>query len=100
MGRRRPGFWPLGGEKKLPAYLVKVTTRSGLVKPPMVVNYANEEDVRRLLLEQGDEGDVIEIKGAPPHAMQVAYGEVPEGSAVFRFDWIWPADGGIPRPFR
>jgi hypothetical protein len=87
----------LGGE--LPAYLVKVTTKAGLVKPPMVVNYSNEDGVRRLLTEQGSDGDVIEIKGVPPHTMRVAYGEVPEGSAVFRFDWIWPGDGGDPRPF-
>ncbi|MBV8392720.1 MAG: hypothetical protein JOY81_06010 [Alphaproteobacteria bacterium] len=83
----------------MPAYLVKVTTRSGLVKPPMLVNYADEDGVRRLLAEQGNDGDVIEIRGAPPHAMKVAYGDIPEGSAVFRFDWIWPTDGGPPRPF-
>jgi len=84
---------------KLPAYLVKITTKAGLVKPPMVVNFSDEEGVRRLLHERGDDGDVIEIKGAPPHAMRVAYGDVPEGSAVFRFDWIWPPEGGNPRPF-
>jgi hypothetical protein len=89
---------PCGGIE-LPAYLVKVTTKAGLVKPPMVVNFGDEESVRRLLLENGDDGDVIEIKGPPPHAMLVAYGDVPEGSAVFRFDWIWPAEGGTPRPF-
>lgn len=83
----------------MPAYLVKVTTQAGLVKPPMVVNLNDEEGVRRLLLASGDDGDVIEIKGPPSHAMMVAYGDVPEGAAVFRFDWIWPPEGGAPRPF-
>jgi hypothetical protein len=84
---------------KVPAYLVKITTRSGLVKPPMVVNHENEQEVIKVLREKGDDGDVIEIKGVPPYAMRMAFGDIPEGSAVFRFDWIWSTDGDIPRPF-
>ena len=83
----------------MPAYLVKVTTRSGLVKPPMVVNCANEQEAKRLLQARSDDGDVIEVKGHLPADMKVAFGNVPEGSAVFRFDWIWPSDGEEPRPY-
>ncbi len=83
----------------MPAYLVKVTTKSGLVKPPMVVNCADQEEAKRLLTARSDEGDVIEVKGHLPADMKVAFGNVPEGSAVFRFDWIWPSDGDEPRPY-
>ena len=83
----------------MPPYLVKVTTRSGLLKPPMVVNCANEEEAKRLLQARSDDGDAIEVKGHLPADMTVAFGNVPEGSAVFRFDWIWPSDSEEPKPY-
>lgn len=69
------------------------------MKPPMVVNCANEQEAKRLLEARSDDGDVIEVKGHLPPDMKVAFGNVPEGSAVFRFDWIWPSDGDEPKPY-
>lgn len=83
----------------MPAYLVKVTTRHGLVKAPIVANCTDEAEVTRLMKALGDEGDVIEIKGIRPDSMRVAFGNVPAGSAVFRFDWIWSVDGKEPKPY-
>jgi hypothetical protein len=83
----------------MPAYLAKITTAQGLVKPPIVTNCATEEEARRLLESRGDEGDQVEICGLVPTAMQLAFGNVAEGTAVFRYDWIWPSDGTDPRPY-
>lgn len=69
------------------------------MKAPIVANCASEEEARKLVQAMGDDGDVIEIKGVRPATMRLAFGNVPEGSAVFRFDWIWPADGQDPRPY-
>jgi len=83
----------------MPPFLAKVTTAQGLVKPPIVANCANEAEAMRLLKAGAHESDVIEIKGPMPAVMKTAFGHVPEGSAVFRYDWIWPADGKDPKPY-
>jgi len=83
----------------MPPFLAKVTTARGLVKPPIVANCATEQEAMRLLKAGANESDTIEIKGPMPLTMKIAFGNVPEGSAVFRYDWIWPADGKDPKPF-
>ena len=83
----------------MPPYLVRVTNKRGWVKPPIVANCTDESEVIKLMQALGDEGDMVEIIGIRPLAMTRAFGDVPEGSAVFRYDWIWPPDGNDPRPF-
>lgn len=83
----------------MPSFLAKVTTAQGLVKPPIVANCATEQEAMRLLKAGANDSDTIEIKGPMPLTMKIAFGNVPEGSAVFRYDWIWPADGKDPKPF-
>jgi len=91
---------PRGRRKdSVPTYLAKVTTANGLVKPPMVVSCASEEEAMGILRSHVDADDVVELRGPLPFAMKAAFAHVPEGSAVFRYDWIWPADGGEPKPY-
>lgn len=82
----------------MPPFLAKVTTAQGLVKPPIVANCATEQEAMRLLKAGANDSDTIEIKGPMPLTMKIAFGNVPEGSAVFRYDWIWPATARIPSP--
>ncbi|HYD04663.1 MAG TPA: hypothetical protein VEC60_03015 [Reyranella sp.] len=83
----------------MPTFLVKVTNNRGWVKPPILTNCANEHEAARLVAAMGDEGDQVEVREAAAFAMRVAFGEIAPGSAVFRYDWIWPPEGGDPRPF-
>ena len=83
----------------MPAYLAKVTNAKGLVKPPMVVACADEEKARQLLQAALRDGDVLEFKGLLPFEMTQAFAHLPEGEVVFRYDWIWPADGSPPKPY-
>jgi hypothetical protein len=83
----------------VPTYLVKVTNKLGWVKPPILTNCADEQEAARVVAAMGDEGDQVEVMTADVFAMRAAFGEIAPGSAVFRYDWIWPPEGGDPRPF-
>jgi hypothetical protein len=84
----------------VPTYLVKVTNKLGWVKPPILTNSPNEQEAARMVAAMGDEGDHVEVRDADVFAMRAAFGEIAPGSAVFRYDWIWPPEGGDPRPFK
>ena len=83
----------------MPSYVLKVTDKDGWESPPIVANCSNEDEAVRLVrLVTGDD-DTVECKGIRSNVMKVAFGNVPEGAAVFRHDWAWADDGKTPRPY-
>lgn len=80
------------------AYVVRVTSPEGFIKPPVVANCEDENDALRLVQAIADVDDEVEIKGITSDVMQAAFGAVPAGSAQFRLDWIWSEDGESPQP--
>jgi hypothetical protein len=83
----------------VPTFLVKVTNRRGWVKPPILTNCVDEQEAARVVAAMGEEGDQVEVREAAVFAMRAAFGEIAPGSAVFRYDWIWPPEGCDPRRF-
>lgn len=82
----------------MPAYLVKVTSVEGFIKPPLVANCKDEDEARRLVMAIADIDDTVEIRGPRPDVMVAAFGNVPAGSAQFRLDWTWAPDNETPQP--
>lgn len=82
----------------MPAYVVKVTSTEGFLKPPVVANCENENEALQLVKAIADFDDQVEIRGVRPDVMLAAFGNVPAGSAQFRLDWTWAADGKTPEP--
>lgn len=80
------------------AYVVKVTSPEGFIKPPVVANCQDEDEAQRLVQAIADVDDKVEVKGIRSDVMQAAFGDVPAGSAQFRPNWEWAEDGETTRP--
>jgi hypothetical protein len=81
----------------MPAYIVKVTLEDGSLRPPIVANCSSEDEAIELVKLMVD-ATKIEVEGIRDDGMKAAFGDMPEGSAVFRNDWTWSLDGEKPVP--
>jgi hypothetical protein len=82
----------------MPAYVVKIIHSDGSPSPPLIASCSSEEEAIRLVRTITVRNSRIEIMGLGDAAMKLAFGHVPEGSAVFRHDWKWSLDGEKPEP--
>ncbi len=73
----------------MPHYLVKISRPDGWLRLPVVANFPNEAEAAEAVRLMVDEDDKVEIKGVRNETIRNAFGDVPEGSAVFRRDWTW-----------
>ncbi|MDO8838987.1 MAG: hypothetical protein Q7V31_08650 [Parvibaculum sp.] len=83
----------------MPAYIVKATDENGWISPPIVANCQNANDATQLVRLMVSDVTKVEVKGIRTDVMQEAFGELPEGTAVFRSDWTWAENGETPRPY-
>jgi hypothetical protein len=79
---------------------VKVVDQHGWLRPPIVANFSSEEQaIDAVKLMVGDSCRV-EIKAQRDDVMKAAFGEIPQGSALFRADWTWRGDDeNTPEPY-
>ena len=84
----------------MPSYIVKVTQSRGWLRLPVIANFPNEDEAIRAVRLMVDKDDIIEIKGIRTDVMKAAFGDIPEGSAVFRHDWTWRGENDdIAEPY-
>jgi len=80
----------------MPAYVVKVTSTEGFIKPPVVANCKDEKEAIRLVRAIVDVLDDVKIAGTELEEMKGPFGNLPPGAAQFRLDWGWSEDGETP----
>ncbi len=73
----------------MPHYVVKVIQKDGWLRLPVVANFPDENAAVEAVRLMVDDDDQIEIKGIRSDVMTAAFGDIPEGAAVFRSDWTW-----------
>lgn len=83
--------------QKMAFFILKVTTADKWIRPPIVANFSSEDEAIQAVQALVDEDCTIEIKGVRSDVMLAAFGNIPEGCASFRHDWIW--DGATPKPY-
>lgn len=83
----------------MPYYVIKVTQEKGWLSPPIVANFPNEEDAIEAVKLMMDESHKVEAKGIRSDVMAAAFGDIAEGTAMFRTDWTWHGENGdTPEP--
>jgi hypothetical protein len=60
--------------------------------------HSSSEDEAIELVKLMVDATKIEVEGIRDDGMKAAFGDMPEGSAVFRNDWTWSLDGEKPVP--
>jgi hypothetical protein len=82
----------------MPAYVIKVIDEDGWLRPPVVANCKDESAAHKLVRSLVPDGASIVIKGIRPDVMAGTFGNMPEGAAVFRDDWVWSEKSDEPTP--
>ena len=73
----------------MPHYIIKAVDRDGWLRVPIVANFPSEQEaLDAVKLAVGDDC-AVEVRGQRDDVMKAAFGDVPEGAAIFRADWTW-----------
>ena len=76
--------------------MVKITTRDGDIRQPIVTNSGDESDARELVKYLCDTGDKIEAKVVRLNQDEAKkhFGEIPLNRGTICWNWKWAADDG------
>lgn len=76
----------------MPFYVLKVTQPHGWLRLPVIANFPTEDEAIAAVKLMVDDEDVVEVKGIRDDVMKAAFGDIPQGAAVFRSDWCWKGE--------
>ena len=79
----------------MPYFVVKITTRDGDIRQPIVANSKNHEDACELVKYLTDNRDKIQAKPLrlDYEEARKVFGEIPLNRGVICWNWTWADDG-------
>ncbi len=79
----------------MPYFMVKITTRDGDIRQPIVANSKDESDACELVKYLCDSGDKIEAKALRLNQEEVKknFGEIKLNHGAVCWNWAWADDG-------
>jgi hypothetical protein len=79
----------------MPHFMVKITTREGDIRQPIVANSNSDEDACELVKYLTDTGDKIEAEAVRlnPDEARKQFGDIQLNHASICWDWAWKGEG-------
>lgn len=81
-------------------YILKVVDQHGWLRPPVIANFPSESEAVDAVKRIVEDSCTVEIRGQRDDVMKAAFGDIPEGAAIFRADWTWRGkNDNTPEPY-